>query len=193
MTIIAACKDNDGSIWMGADTVSARNQAARVSDAPKILRVGEMLIGSSGLLRAHQVVEHLIDCPAILLDSDPREWVIKEFVQLLRSAMKEYGGECKSNERDYEMDARLIVSLRGSLFEIDSGYGVFSPRVPYHAVGCADQEALAAMFTALALMPKMHARAVVQCGLDAAAALDLNIRPPFEILCSEERAINLAA
>jgi hypothetical protein len=54
---------------------------------------------------------------------------------------------------------------------------------------CDIQIDSAAMLTALKLNPDMHARMVVQLGLEAAAELDINIRPPFEIMCSVEVAM----
>lgn len=172
---------------MGADTVSIhRGESVKAGAMSKMFRLGEMLVGSSGTVRCHQITQHLLTLPALNPNHDTRTWVITEFAQALRVAMKEHGGECKSREGNDEMDARLLIALRGLIFHIDTGYGVFQPAASYGAVGCADQEAEAAMLTALKITPDMHARMVVQLGLEAAAALDINIRPPFEILCSQE-------
>lgn len=187
MTVIAACVDSDNSVWMGADTLSIDGQSgARAGAASKVFRHGEMLIGSSGTVRCHQIVECLLGLPPIAPEVDLREWMIREFCQPLRHAMKEYGGECKGRDGGDEMDGRLLVGVRGSLFLVDAGYGIWKPRSCFTAIGCADQEALSGMFVAVKMQPELHARRVVELGLEAAAEYDTNIRPPFEVLCDQE-------
>jgi ATP-dependent protease HslVU (ClpYQ) peptidase subunit len=103
------------------------------------------------------------------------------FANGLRAAMKEYGGEI-SNNNATEMDGRFLVGVHGQLFEIDSGYGVFSPRLSFLAIGCAAQEAMAGMFTAWSILEGVSGEEIVSRGLQAAAEFDINIRPPFTIL-----------
>lgn len=189
MTIIAACVDQDGNTWMGSDCISLhRNVDVKISSRSKVFHLGEMLIGGSGSTRAGQIVEHGITAGEIPADADPYTWLVGTFVPVLRAAMKELGGE-HAKDGTVLMDSRLLIGLRGSLFEIDIGYGVIHHRSCYATIGCADKEAEAAMLTALKINPGMHARAVVQFGLEAAAELDINIRPPFEIQCSNEESI----
>lgn len=183
MTIIAACVDQDGSVWMGADTVNLiRNVEVRPTARPKMFRLGEMLIGMSGEVRGCQIVEYLPDIEMPPDDTDLMKWLATKFVPPMREAMKQGGGELRESNAD-TLSGRLLIGIRGSIFEIDSSYGVCQPRSCFHAIGCADQEALAGMFTALKLRPDLHARKVVEYGLEAAAEYDLNIRPPFEIMC----------
>lgn len=190
MTIIAACVDQDGNIWMGSDTVSVhRGMNVKRAAEPKVFRLGEMLIGSSGTVHCGQIVEHLIELPPIPAEDNLMPWMVEEFAAPLRVAMKTHGGECKNRNGDDEMDGRLLIGLRGKLFEVDVGYGIYTHAACFAAIGCADQEALAGMLTALKIHPDMHARAVVQLGLEAAAELDINIRPPFEIQCSDQESI----
>lgn len=190
MTVIAACRDQDGSIWMGADTLSVhRGMNIKRSGESKMFRLGEMLIGSSGTIHCGQIVEHCLEVPIVPLECNLTEWLFKEFTTPMRAAMKTHGGECKNRDGDNEMDGRLLVGLRGHIFEVDCGYGVYSHASCFAAIGCADQEALAGMFTALKLVPDMHARGVVMCGLEAAAEYDINIRPPFEIMCDQHENV----
>ena len=189
MTIIAACVDQDGNVWMGSDCISLhRDVDVKISSRSKVFRLGEMLIGCSGTTRCAQIVEHKIIADDIPVDEKPGEWLVRTFIPVLRAAMKEHGGEL-AKDGGLQTDVRLLIGLRGLLFEIDTGYGVLAHRSCFATVGCADKEAQAAMLTALKLNPDMHARMVVRLGLEAAAELDINIRPPFEILCSDEESI----
>ncbi len=184
MTVIAACIDQDASIWMGCDTISLhRGNNVKRSAESKIFRLGEMLVGASGTVHAGQIVEHHLGDLSIPDEENLIPWLVREFIVPLRVAMKEYGGECKNRDGDNEMDGRLLIGLRGRLFEVDCGYGIYPHASCFAAIGCADQEALAGMFIATKLKPEMHARGIVMCGLEAAAEYDINIRPPFEVMC----------
>lgn len=179
MTCIAGAIKN-GEVWIGGDAVSiGRGDNVRLGAHPKVFSHGEFLIGSSGTVHVHQVIQYLFEPPEI--NDDLMAYMVKGFATDLRVAMKEEGGEITVNG-NVEMDARLLVGVRGRLFVIDSGYGVFEPRHPFAAVGCADQEAMAAMFTAHALRPDVGGDKIVEHGLLAAVEFDANIRPPFTIL-----------
>jgi len=180
MTCIAGAVIN-GELCIGGDSVSVHGQsAARVGSGGKVFRVGEFLVGSSGTVRCQQVVRYLLEPPHI--EEDLTAYLVKRFVPGLRTAMKDNGGECKGQSGDDQMDARYLVGARGRLFEIDSSYGVFESLAPYAAVGCADQEALAAMYTAYSLLKDPLAEDIVNRGLLAAAEFDISVRPPFTIM-----------
>lgn len=181
MTCIAgAVKNRD--VCIGGDAISVhRDSAARVGADGKVFRVGEFLVGSSGTVRCQQIIQYLFEPSPI--DGDLTAYMVREFVPALRHAIKEHGGEVKTSSGSEEMDARYLVGVRGRMYEIDSGYGVFESRSFYAAVGCADQEALAGMFTAARLLDvNVSARAIVENGLLAAAEFDTSIRPPFTVL-----------
>jgi ATP-dependent protease HslVU (ClpYQ) peptidase subunit len=180
MTCIAGAVVN-GEICIGGDAVSIHNNsAARLGKDGKVFRVGDFLVGSSGTVRCKQIVNYLFQPP--LINGELTAYMVQSFIPTLRQAMKEHGGECKSQSGDEQMDARLLVGVRGHLFEVDCGYSVFEPRAIYAAVGCADQEALAAMYTAYSLLKNPLAEDIVNRGLLAAAEFDTNVRPPFTVM-----------
>jgi ATP-dependent protease HslVU (ClpYQ) peptidase subunit len=180
MTCIAGAVIN-GELCIGGDAVSVHgSSAARIGTKGKVFRVGEFLVGSSGTVRCQQVIRYLLEPPPI--EEELTAYIVRRFVPVLREAMKDNGGECKSPSGNDEMDARYLVGVRGRLFEIDSGYGVFESLAPYAAVGCADQEALAAMYTAYSLLKDPLAEDIVNRGLLAAAEFDTSVRPPFTIM-----------
>lgn len=191
MTCIAGAV-KDGEVCIGGDAVSVHgHSAARVSAESKVFRVGEFLVGSSGTVRCQQIIRYLFE-PAPI-DGDLTAYMVREFVPALRHAIKENGGEVKGESDRDEMDARYLVGVRGKLYEIDSGYGVFESRAFYAAVGCADQEALAAMFTAARILDvNVSAHTIVEHGLLAAAEFDTSIRPPFTIMTLDRYPLSLS-
>lgn len=180
MTCIAAAVDKDGTIWMGSDAVSCRDDAIRLGTRSKIFERGEFLMGSSGTLRVGQILQYLFEPPPIKGDLDA---YMVTFANDLRVAIKEHGAEFETGNKTIEADGSFIIGVRGRLFALDGGYGIFSPRNAYCAIGCADQEALAAMFTVKSLFPDSYSgEQMVRWGLEAAAELDVNIRPPFTVM-----------
>lgn len=183
MTCIAAAVKNN-ELWMGCDGISLhRHDNVKIAAEPKIFQRGEMLIGVSGTIHCRQIIQYLLDVPAVPPEADLIEWMVKGFATPLREAMKAHGGEIKNREGNDEMDARLLIGLRGGLLEVDTGYGVYCHAAPFAAIGCADQEANAAMFTANGILGENGSGdAIVRYGLAAASKFDSNIRPPFTIL-----------
>lgn len=181
MTCIAgAIKGTE--VWIGGDAVSVHgDSSARVSTQPKVFQVGEFLIGSSGTLRIQQIIRYLFTPPAI--EADLVTYMIRTFIPALRTSIKDNGGESLDSNGNAQLDGRYLIGVRGRLFEIDSSYAVFEAKAPYAAVGCADQEALSAMFTATSLMAgDITPKQIVERGLLAAVEFDTSIRQPFTIL-----------
>jgi ATP-dependent protease HslVU (ClpYQ) peptidase subunit len=109
--------------------------------------------------------------------------MVRTFVPALRTVIKDNGGEFIDGNGNAQLDGRYLIGVRGRLFEIDSSYAVFEAKAKYAAVGCADQEALAAMFTATSLIGgDITPDKIVERGLLAAVEFDTSIRPPFTIL-----------
>lgn len=181
MTCIAgAIKGNE--VWIGADAVCSHdNGEARISTQAKVFQVGEFLIGASGTLRIQQIIRYLFAPPPI--ETDLTSYMVKMFVPALRAVIQENGGEFKDSNGNGILDGRYLIAVRGRLFEVDSSYAVFEAKANYAAIGCADQEALAAMFTATSLLGgDISPDKVVERGLLAAVEFDTSIRPPFTIL-----------
>jgi hypothetical protein len=183
MTCIAGAVIN-GELCIGGDAVSvSRDANVRIGIAGKVFRLDEFLIGGSGTVRAGQLMRYVLQPPPLPpAEDDLMPYMVTEFASAVRTLMKEGGTEFTTSSNTVEMDGRYLVGVRGRLFSIDGGYGVFESLAPYAAVGCADQEALAAMYTAYSLLKDPLAEDIVNRGLLAAAELDTSIRPPFTIM-----------
>jgi ATP-dependent protease HslVU (ClpYQ) peptidase subunit len=181
MTCIAgAIKGTE--VWIGADAVTVQgSSAARVSTQAKVFQVGEFLIGSAGTLRIQQIIRYMFTPPVI--ETDLVTYMVKEFVPSLRTIIQSNGGEFKDPNGNSILDGAYLIGVRGRLFEVDSSYAVFEAKANYAAIGCADQEALSAMFTATSLMAgDITPKQIVERGLLAAVEFDTSIRQPFTIL-----------
>jgi ATP-dependent protease HslVU (ClpYQ) peptidase subunit len=180
MTCIAgAIKGNE--VWMGGDAPASQGGALRMLAQAKVFQVGEFLIGTSGSLRTLQIIRYLFAPPAA--EGDLTAYMVKVFVPALRSSIKENEGEVTDENGNKQLNGKYLIGVRGRLFEIDCSYAVLEAKAPYAAIGCADQEALAAMFTATSLMAAdITPKQIVERGLLAAVEFDTRIRQPFTIL-----------
>lgn len=181
MTCIAGAISGN-EVWIGGDAVCTQDySAARVSTQAKVFQVGEFLIGSSGTLRVQQIIRYLFVPPPV--EMDLMSYMVKVFVPALKGVIQENGGETKDPNGNSILDGRYLIGVRGRLFEVDSSYAVFEAKTNYASIGCADQEALAAMFTATSLLGgDISPQKIVERGLLAAVEFDTSIRPPFTIL-----------
>lgn len=186
MTCIAAAIDPDGTVVIGADSVSLQGDCVRIDRRSKVFRAGPFLIGSAGSQRIGQILEYTFTPPALLDDLDA--YMVREFIPALRKHMEKEGGEIKQDSQRARFDGQCLIGIQGRLFEIDAYYSVVSPRASFYAIGCAAQEAMAAMFTAHSLVEGISARRIVEAGLRAAAEYDINIRPPYSIMSLEDVA-----
>ena len=183
MTCIAAAIDRDGAIVMGGDSVSLQSDCVRIDRRSKVFRLGPFLFGTCGSHRLAQICEYTLEAPPIT-DRDWTAYMVRNLVPAMRKHLEDQGGEVKRDEQR-RMDGSCLIGIDGLLFEVDTTYAVISPRAPFYAIGCASQEAMAAMYTARELVEGISARRIVECGLKAAAEFDINIRPPFSILSLE--------
>lgn len=180
MTCIAgAIKGTE--VWIGADAVVSQGSAARMTAQAKVFQLGEFLIGTSGSLRILQIIRYLFVPPPI--DGDLLAYMVKAFVPALRATIKEHEGEVTDPNGDKLLNGTYLIGVRGRLFEVDCTYAVIEAKAKYASIGCADQEALAAMFTATSLLGgDIGPEKIVERGLLAAVEFDTSIRPPFTIL-----------
>lgn len=174
MTVIAGAIDRDGTVFIGADKLCGALGGVLALTSSKVRHNGDYLIGGAGSARTVQIAHYIFKPPKP--KGDVFVFMVTKFAASLRACMKKHGGETWEEEVEL-MDGRLLVGYGGRLFEIDRRYAVHESAVPYHAIGCASQAARSAMHARRG----SRAKSMVEAGLDAAAAFDINIRPPFTI------------
>lgn len=164
------------TMYMGGDSAYVSGWHIRAG-APKVIRLGEMLIGVSGYPRAMQIVRYHLTVPAHPDDLDTESYMVTCFVPALREAFKEHGfAEVQYNQENY--DSTLMVAYRGRLFEIESNFQLSYYREPYAAIGSGQSYALAAMSLLYEKHPPPDA---IYISLETAAHFCTGVIPPFYI------------
>lgn len=180
MTCIAGLVHNR-KVYMGCDSMSAIGYDLRLVPGQKVFRRDNFLIGGTGSARMLQVVRYEMTIPEYHPDVDVMQYMVSQFAEAFRNAMKTAGEAEKSNERE-SYSGLLMVGFRGRLFIIDSAYAVIEAADGYDAIGCGDSFARGSLFTS-ADDPVMRSDPVgrIETALRAAERMSIGVRGPFTV------------
>jgi ATP-dependent protease HslVU (ClpYQ) peptidase subunit len=180
MTCVVAIVDGTG-IWMGADSAVIDHDtfSVRTIREPKVRRIGGLLIGAAGELRAGQVVAQFFKPPkpskrAGRIDASEYAFACAD---AMRALLVERGAGQKSKEQD-KHEAVFLLGYARRLFVIEEDYDVHEPHESYAAIGAGADLALGALYSRDVGDPQ--ARIVV--ALEAAERFNASVRGPFTIL-----------
>jgi len=127
MTIIAAAKSSDGSVFIGADLTCTAGTSYSLDSQPKIFWNKEFLIGVSGSHRFSQITQHIFKPPDIQEGEDLDAYMVAKFCTEFRQVARLNGCEHTDKEGDLATEGRLLVVVRSRIYEVDTGVGCFRP------------------------------------------------------------------
>lgn len=178
MTCIAGLVDDEGRIYMGADSAGTSGWDLRKRREPKVFRIhwasGDMVIGVTGYPRMAQLLHYKFTPPEHPMSLSVEAYLATHFVDALRTLFKDAGYAQKEKERE-QTDSVMLVGYRGHLVVIESNYQLNEQDKPYEAVGCGDSFALGVFYATEHMTPKRR----LQLALEAAEAFSAGVRGPF--------------
>ncbi|QGH71208.1 putative ATP-dependent protease [Methanobacterium virus PhiF1] len=173
----------DGVTYMGGDCAAYGDGAIHLLAHDKVGIKGEFLIGAAGTLGVLQIVGYDTIFPPLYEGQDVLEYLISTLVPTIKSTLEDNG--YLRNENGIEsMDATVMIGLRGRLFEIDSGFGVFERKGDnFLAIGSGSHFALGA----LEAMKTVDVDPIdrVRKALEVASRFDAATQPPFSLVTSK--------
>jgi hypothetical protein len=166
------------TVWMGGDSAGTNWALDQdLYDTPKVFRNDGALIGSCGSARQADLLRHVLKVP----DHDPRtdvtKYMVKSFIDAVRECFKA-GGVCRMHEGVEQSSGHFLVGYKGRLFVIYDDFQVRVPKLPYAAVGCADQIALGALYASDRVT---SGKERVEMALHASERFSAGVRGPFHI------------
>lgn len=166
----------DGSeVWVGADGRASFGYYQSPVLQPKMVRVGQMLIGASGMPRVLQLLQCSSDLPS-LEDYSPYEYLCGPFARWLRETLKDQES-MGTEEGDACTKTHLLIALRGHLFLMDGRFAVYESERGFHACGSGLEVALGYLIAT----PGMDARSRVEGALMASSDVIPAVGPPFHV------------
>ncbi len=133
--------EQDGSVYIGADSSTTSDYETRSTLVQKVFRKGNFIIGYTSSFRMGQILQYQVEFP--IADIYDEEYMVKYFVESIRSKFKEYGyARIDNNE---ETGGCFLVGVQGHLYEIAADYQVNHYLDHIASVGAGSNYALGAM------------------------------------------------
>lgn len=174
MTCIAGLV-HDGAVYIGGDSAGVSGWSLTVRADAKVFKNGDFLFGFTSSFRMGDLLRFALSPPRRHPDSDVRRFMVVDFVDAVRSCLKN-GGYATTKDGG-EAGGNFLVGYAGRLFEICSDYQVGEPAGGYAAVGCGEDIARGALFSNAHLLPQER----ITQALKAAEAHSAGVRGPFHI------------
>lgn len=181
MTVVVAVAQN-GVVTMGADSSGVVSgtldmRLRSLSDS-KIVVYPHMLIGVTGTTRLLSLLKDRFTPPVApgLTSHDVTRRYVSDVVEALYVFAKEH----HELEGEREMNGSLLIGVAGTLWFIDSAFGITEPLFGVAAVGCGDQVVLGAAGSLLKEEWRT-AESVVLDALEVAEQYSAGVRAPFSV------------
>ena len=178
MTLIVGIEDA-GRVYMAADSGAWGSCGFVDSGAHfKLARVGPLLLGCAGDLRASNLVRHALDdIPAV--EGDPERYLVREFVPRLRGVMEAHGADKTNDETSTKgWGGWCMVAVQGQIYALSAAYCVFRNTRGYAAVG-ADAARGVALGVLSVTKDRLPVAERLRLALHQAAEHTENVRAPF--------------
>ena len=177
MTCIVGLVNKD-KVFIGADSIAVSGTSRTIRSDQKVFINGDMVMGFTSSFRMGQLLQYVLKPPMLHSDQDVFEYMVVDFVEAVRTTLKE-GGNARINDNE-EYGGAFLVGLKGRLFEIDNVFQVGESVIGYAAAGCGDDIALGSLFTSNDTGMDPEDR--IHTALKAASSFSTSVAPPFHIL-----------
>lgn len=168
MTCIVALED-DGKIYMGADSSAIDGEQISLRQEPKIFKCGDFLIGFCHSFRYGQIIEHCFKPPKVT-EKNIVKYMVTKFVPELKITLA-------VNDFD-EKESCMIVGYKGKIFYVESDWNVGYDKTNYYAIGSGAPVALGSLYST----EGQHPLDRIRIALEAAQEFTISVRGPFNYL-----------
>ena len=175
----------EGNVWMGADRMISLGNTKSISQEPKIVKKGDILMGFSGSLRGSNALKYQFKPPIIPEACSSMEYMVAKFVPQIRQLLKDEGiSKIDSNEETSDNSFLVALKRDNSLFSVGSSYAV-AQAAKTAGVGVGWKIAMGALH-ALEGQGKTPEE-MITAALQAAVDLCAFVSPPFDIMSFAEK------
>ena len=146
MTTLIAYQ-GEGFCVIAADSQTTfNNMSADCSPMGKIAVNGKFLVSAAGTVRGMNLIQHSFRPPALRSTTDLDSYMINKFVPALRKVFISAGYDIKDSADIASHENDFIVAINGTLFFVDSVYGVERNKDNIHITGSGQSLALGAAY-----------------------------------------------
>jgi ATP-dependent protease HslVU (ClpYQ) peptidase subunit len=180
MTCIIGLVHED-TIYMGGDSAltDTDNMTQRVMADQKVFVKDSMIIGCCSSLRVMQLLEHSLQLPDQGSRQSDIEYLVLDFMDAVRTVLKDKGSLKKENELETH-DAQFLIGYNGVIYTVEEDYQMYQCTESWAAVGSGSDLALGAMYALRNV--SMTPEEKIRVALEAAASYNATVRAPFYVL-----------
>lgn len=160
----------DGTVYMGGD--SRLNFGGSIETHPrgKLLRKGELLIGTCGLSITRNLVEHVMVVPERPDDISDETYIVAHVIAVLHDLMH-------THSLDFS-ESGAIIGYRQQVYRVSSDYSVTTNMHGVYCIGSGESLALGAMTALKDILPPT---ARILRALEIASEFNDGCAPPFYV------------
>ncbi len=174
MTCVIGMVDDDGRVWMGADSLGTDQWTNGTPfHTPKVFARGRLLISYTGSFRFGNILRHTADMPPA--DDFGERYLVAEFVPWLRAALVA-GGWVETKE-GRETGGTALIGGYGLLFRLDNDFAILQTTRGFDTAGSGMDHARGAL-SVLRGQPERRIRRALR----VAADLSTTVGGPFHVL-----------
>lgn len=173
MTCIVGITDGK-TVYMGADSAGVAGYSIYRRLDTKVFVNGDFIIGYTSSFRMGQLLKYSFVPPAIKEGQDIFAFMATDFIETVRSCLKE-GGYART-ENNEDVGGIFLVGYKGRLFRIESDFQVGEGMEPHASVGCGEEIALGSLFSTSTEKDPLQR---IRIALEAAEEYSAGVRGPF--------------
>lgn len=166
-------------IYIGADSAGTDSRFAQtiLADA-KVFLNGPMLFGFAGSLRMGQLLHYSLVVPKQDPDMDTSRFMATQFIDSVRKALIDGGHSFKAHNTESQ-GGECMIGYNGRLFHLQEDLALIESAGPFDAIGSGGDVVLGALH--ILYKSKAKPEAKIGRALEAAAAFNAAVRPPFSV------------
>lgn len=163
---------HDGRVYMGGDSQRSRGSVIETAPTPKVVRFGDMLIGSCGLALALNLIQHRLEVPKLAQIGESGEgYLFREVATPLRRLAKDH-------DLDFS-DCELLIGFDQRIFRVGTDFSVLWNGEGLASIGAGERWAIGAM---LALEGTVPAEDRIRRSLEIAGRCCDGVAGPYYVM-----------
>lgn len=162
-------------VYMGGDSAISLDDGFKDTiQYGKLFRSGDLIIGSSGTLRASQLVRYEVTFKKRPLTYSSQEYMVKVVAAEIRKCI-----QAKDATNNKEFNGTILIGYQGELFEMSSDFSIVQSTAEYAAIGSGGELALGALFATADPKRGYTPEERIILALEAAARFNAGVCPPY--------------
>jgi ATP-dependent protease HslVU (ClpYQ) peptidase subunit len=180
MTCAIGVVDNQGTIWLGADSCASSSETKRIYSIKKIFNNHDFLIAYAGSFRPGQLLQYRFDPPKQSKNMDDDTFINTIFIDAVRKCFESNGYNIETLDKKL-LDNDFLIGYKSNIYTINNDYHISKMVKNYTAIGSGADVALGSLFST---EDNENIQLRIEIALNAAEYFCPGVAPPYYIMKS---------